>query len=241
MATKNQNQRLDVLEQQVSELMASQTTMLQGQVQVEARMESKLKSIGEMLRSQILSSIKDQEAGITGRCKDSSLESPKSHAATRSTSRSGGVHRTRNNYGVLSPVPTIRLQSEHQAQVATKTLKLNFPRFNGKNPRHWLRKCTRYVAYNSMSDYDKISLVAMNLDGAADHWFVDYIDGKQNLTWNEFTKLIMERFMNLTGGSLVAQFHKLRQITSIQAYITEFEEIKALMKEHNHSLTEGIS
>lgn len=40
MAVKNQTQRIELLEQQVSELLAGQTAMLQGQVQVEVRLFS---------------------------------------------------------------------------------------------------------------------------------------------------------------------------------------------------------
>lgn len=78
MASKNQSQRIDALEQQVSELIAGQTAMLQGQVQGEARLESKLESIGEMLWSQILTALKDQQAGRSGKGKDS-LEHSISH------------------------------------------------------------------------------------------------------------------------------------------------------------------
>lgn len=50
-----------------------------------------------------------------------------------------------------------------------------------------------------MSDFDKLNLVAMNLEGMADNWFADYVEGKANLTWDEFTRLVLGRFLNPMG------------------------------------------
>lgn len=44
--------------------------------------------------------------------------------------------------------------------------------------------------------------------------------------------------MKSDGGSLVAQFHRLRQTTSVQAYMQEFQEIRILLREDNTTLTE---
>lgn len=126
---------------------------------------------------------------------------------------------------------------EHLGQLTSRTLKLDFPKFNGENLRLWLRKCSRYFAYNQMTDYDKISLVA-NLKGVVNHWFVDYIEKKENLQWTKFTKLVLDRFMNPTGESLVVQFNRSGQITFVQSYLQEFEEMRALMKENNKALAE---
>lgn len=177
--------------------------MLQGQVQVEARLESKLETIGEIQRAQMMSVLKDQQAGGSGKGNDPSEHSTPYIACCSSSSNGGGLTRDRNEAGILSPIPKTRVP-EHQNNAPGRTLKLEFPKFNDENPRLWLKKCFRYFAYNQMSDYDKLSLVAMNVDGMTDNWFVDYIEDKRNLTWEEFTHLGLERFFNPTGGSIVA-------------------------------------
>lgn len=55
-----------------------------------------------------------------------------------------------------------------------------------------------------MSDFDKLSLIAMNLESMTDNWFVNYVEDKSNLTRDEFTQLVLEKFLNPTRGSLVA-------------------------------------
>lgn len=49
---------------------------------------------------------------------------------------------------------------------------------------------------------------------------------------------MLNRFLKSNGGSLVSQFHRLRQNTTVQIYVQEFEEIGALMREENKALTE---
>lgn len=89
MAAKNQGQCFDALEQQVSEFMAGQIAMLQRQLQVDAWLESKLKSIGEMLRNQILTALKEQQAGISRKGKNF-IKHPISHIMYGSTSWNEG-------------------------------------------------------------------------------------------------------------------------------------------------------
>lgn len=168
MATKNQTQRIETLEQLMVEVLAGQSTMLQSHIQVEARLEAKLdaklEAFGETFHNQLMELFREQLSGIAlGKGKDP-IDSPAVHTAIGFSSSSGvGPNRDRNGH------PTGRL-------------KLEFPKFNGENPRLWLQKCLMYFDYNSMTDYDKLSLVAMNLEGPADQWFVDYVRDKGNLT-----------------------------------------------------------
>lgn len=60
MIAENQLRRIELLEQQVSMLRAEQAAF-------EARLESKLESFGSMLRSQLLTALKEPNAGIPGK------------------------------------------------------------------------------------------------------------------------------------------------------------------------------
>lgn len=176
MAAKNQGQRIDLLEQQMAEVIAGQSAMLHGQIQIEARLESKLKSIGEVLRNQLIATLKEHQTYTLSKGKEVS-EPSVPNSAIGSSSPVGN----KNESGFMSHVPINRTHEQNNTMVP-KTLRLEFPKFNGDNPRLWLRKCLRYFSYNSMSDYDKLSLVSMNLEGLADNWFIDYIEEKANLT-----------------------------------------------------------
>lgn len=160
-----------MLEQQMAEVLAGQLTILQGHIQTEARLESKLDSKFEsfgvqlhyQLSHQLVDLFKEQLSGIAmGKGKEPT-ETPILHTNVRSSSNSGiEPNRDRNEQGFLSPLPMNSMPDVHGHAVGK--LKLDFPKFNGENPRLWLRKCLRYFDYNTMSDYDKLSIVAMNLE-----------------------------------------------------------------------------
>lgn len=139
MAAKNQTQRIEMLEQQMAEVLAGQSTMLQGQIQLEARIESKmdlkLENFDELLRNQISNQLTnlfgEQFAGIAmGKGKEPT-ETPIVHTVFGSSSGSGtGPNKDRNDQGILSPAPMHRVANTHGH--AAGRLKLDFPKVTGK-------------------------------------------------------------------------------------------------------------
>lgn len=45
---------------------------------------------------------------------------------------------------------------------------------------------------------------------------MDYVEDKSNLTLDEFTQLVLERFLNPTEVSLVAQFNTLVRLLKLK-------------------------
>lgn len=82
MASKTQAQRIKVLKQQITELLA-------GQMQTEARIDAKFDSLGKMLRTRIASAFKEHQGRTTGKGKDLA-DSPSSHTVIGSSSSNGG-------------------------------------------------------------------------------------------------------------------------------------------------------
>jgi len=62
----------------------------------------------------------------------------------------------------------------------------NFPKFSGDNPRNWLRKCQKYFAFNTLSDPQKILTAGLHMEGKDYHWFLEYIEGQNDLSWVGF-------------------------------------------------------
>lgn len=60
---------------------------------------------------------------------------------------------------------------------------MEFPRFNGKSPREWFRRCHRNFMLNPMSDVEKILLASMHPEGKAEYWYMDTIEGKEYMEW----------------------------------------------------------
>lgn len=88
--------------------------------------------------------LKEKQGGASGKGKNPSSETSTPPVACGSSSNSGvGLNRDKNECDILSSIPIGHVH-EPQGNSHNRTLKLDFPKFNGENPRLWLRKCVRY-------------------------------------------------------------------------------------------------
>lgn len=76
----------------------------------------------------------------------------------------------------------------------SRSIRVDFPRFNGDDPRGWLRRCQRYFMFNPMTDLEKVMLASMHLDGKAEYWYMDYVEWREFMGWNVFANMLLERF-----------------------------------------------
>ncbi|XP_026458493.1 uncharacterized protein LOC113359009 [Papaver somniferum] len=78
-----------------------------------------------------------------------------------------------------------------------KTPKIDFPKFNGDNPRRWVCKCERFIYLKSVAANQQTEVAAMYLEGKADSWFQDFHTGKPYISWSDFSSALCERFEDL--------------------------------------------
>ncbi|XP_026450846.1 uncharacterized protein LOC113350969 [Papaver somniferum] len=95
--------------------------------------------------------------------------------------------------------------SRHQ-----RTPKVDFPRFDGKNPRGWVQKSERYFHIHNTNENQKRELE----------------DG------------VCARFENPMDDNFIGSFNKLCQVTTVEEYFEQFESLKALMLSSNPHLNE---
>lgn len=119
-----------------------------------------------------------------------------------------------------------------------KVPKFEFPRFNGEHPRNWIRKCQKYFHLNPMNEEDMVLTAAMHMEGQADSWYLDYLEKQPRVTWDKFCDLVIARFTDVFGGSVVGEFKKLKQDKSVHEYVLQFEELKGLIGDKHQFLTE---
>ncbi|KAL3624153.1 hypothetical protein CASFOL_032969 [Castilleja foliolosa] len=106
--------------------------------------------------------------------------------------------------------------------------RVDFPKFDGGDARSWIRKCQRYFLLNPMVDENKVMLAGMNLEGSAEYWFMDHIEGK-DINWNRFVELFLNRFVSLRNEDVIGEFNKLKQTTTVEKYIEKFAELRSYM------------
>jgi len=64
--------------------------------------------------------------------------------------------------------------------------KVQFPVFDGTDPRGWVKKCTQYFSLCRIIGEQKVDLTALHLKGPVKVWFNSYILGRSNVIWEEF-------------------------------------------------------
>ncbi|ERN03578.1 hypothetical protein AMTR_s00042p00119240 [Amborella trichopoda] len=53
----------------------------------------------------------------------------------------------------------------HTGGIQTRTMKLNFPKFDGKNPSEWLFKAKQYFSYHQVSHEQWLTITSFNVEG----------------------------------------------------------------------------
>ncbi|XP_021768532.1 uncharacterized protein LOC110732838 [Chenopodium quinoa] len=128
---------------------------------------------------------------------------------------------------------------------STRTLgmnpKLEFPKFNGVNPRIWVKKCCKYFNLCKIADDQKVDLASLNMTDKAEHWVMNYVSIRRSVAvdWNDFVVDLYARFRDNSALDVVEQFNRLQQLGSIEDYIDEFEKLRSVMLMNNHILPDA--
>jgi hypothetical protein len=72
--------------------------------------------------------------------------------------------------------------------------KMNFPKFDSKNPRMWICNCNDYFEMYDVAPRRWIKVSTMHLSGAAARWFLAVEQQVLTMSWPQFTTLVLERF-----------------------------------------------
>jgi hypothetical protein len=102
---------------------------------------------------------------------------------------------------------------------------MDFPKFNGENPKFWQARSEDYFA---MFDTDPdlwIAVAAMQFVGDAAQWMSSVQHKFVRASWQEFCVAVMHRFGQNQHQSLVRKLYRLRQTTSVAAYISAFSAL----------------
>ena len=128
--------------------------------------------------------------------------------------------------------------SSHSDRASFKFLpKLEFPNFDGTNPRNWVRKCSRYFSLCKIPESQRVDVASIHLVGRAETWFASYIAVTKQVDWSDFIVDVCSCFKEELGSKVVEDFHKLHQWGSVDEYLEKFEGLKSLMLQKNTSVS----
>ncbi|KAK2992562.1 hypothetical protein RJ640_022755 [Escallonia rubra] len=110
-----------------------------------------------------------------------------------------------------------------------KLPKLEFSKFFGEDSYGWVRKAERYFEFHPMDETHKVNFASAHFEGQAEHWFGTYIKAKGRVQWKEFVNDVNSRFARLFKESVIGEFHKLKQLGTVEQYYNEFEAIRSVL------------
>lgn len=96
---------------------------------------------------------------------------------------------------------------------------LNFPQFDGSNPRLWIKSAETYFDVFTIDPFLWVKIARMNFTGSAALWLHTLPGSTDSMTWSEFTTAICYRFEKDEHNQLLRTFFHIRQTSLVSEYI----------------------
>ncbi|KAK2974245.1 hypothetical protein RJ640_016731 [Escallonia rubra] len=131
------------------------------------------------------------------------------------------------NFSSVIPVSSLpRIENS-----VPKPCKLSFPRFNGDNPRGWVRKCEQYFEFCPLHEDFKVAYASVHFEDQVEYWYATYIKPLGKVNWDRFVKDLCARFLDVSRDSVIGEFNQLKQVATVGEYYNYFEELRAQVVE----------
>jgi hypothetical protein len=106
-----------------------------------------------------------------------------------------------------------------------KSVKLDFPRFDGQNVLNWIFKAEQFFDYHNTPDADRLVISSVHLDQDVVPWFQMIQRSNPFRSWQEFTRALELDFGPSAYDCPRATLLKLAQTTSVTEYYREFNAL----------------
>lgn len=128
------------------------------------------------------------------------------------------------------PPPSPGLNNHHHPNFNPNP-KLEFPRFDGTDPKGWIIRAEQYFDFITVEEFKRIKLAGMHFEGKAGVWFRYYQSsrGSGNISWRSFVNDVLVRFENPENRDVLDLFNKLKQEGTVMEYEDKFEELRAMI------------
>jgi hypothetical protein len=113
-------------------------------------------------------------------------------------------------------------------QYTPRTLKLDFPRFNGaEDPTSWICRAEQFFRFHEMPIEDHVALASFHLKGETQLWYQLLQQESESLNWPTFKAGLLARYGPTQFFDHFGELTKLQQIGTVKDYHTKFEQLLA--------------
>ena len=138
----------------------------------------------------------------------------------------GSGHRDRRYYHPYPPL--------------TPFPEVEFHKFDGSNPRLWVKRCeTNFDVYQTDPGV-WVRLASMRLTGSTALWFQTIHDPVNTMTWDSFVSAVCNRFDKHEHNHLLRHFFHIKQTTTITEYVEQFSDIVHHLLAHDKSFPPSV-
>lgn len=102
---------------------------------------------------------------------------------------------------------------------------MDFPRFNGENPKLWQTRCEDYFVMFDTDPALHFSVAVMHFKGPAARWLQAVQNKLNSVLWGEFSAMVLQRFGRNQHQYLIRYLYCLVQTGSVDDYIEQFAEL----------------
>jgi hypothetical protein len=112
--------------------------------------------------------------------------------------------------------------------------KIDFSCFFGENPLGWIRQVNKYFALSQVPDECKVDLAQTYISGRANNRLRSTKVLQQPVPWEQFCRLLCDRFAEGSIYDILERFHGVKQYTlSVSAYTNKFEDIMVVVEDEH--------
>jgi hypothetical protein len=109
--------------------------------------------------------------------------------------------------------------------IQVRSIKVEFPKFEGENVSGWLFKANQFFSYNNTAPENRIFMASFYMEGEALVWFQDALDSGVFSSWEAFVKAIQIRFGPNSYDDPMEAITRLRQTSTVSLYKSQFEVV----------------
>lgn len=131
-------------------------------------------------------------------------------------------------------------EREHHHEGRLATPKMDFPRFDGENPKVWEQECEMYFEIYQVQDSFRTRYAALNFRGTAALWLPNVQAQRRIEDWGEMCRLVHANFGKNRYIKYRRQMRGLKQTCTVTDYCEKFEILRNQLLLYNPALDEAF-
>ncbi|XP_072151238.1 uncharacterized protein [Setaria viridis] len=118
-----------------------------------------------------------------------------------------------------------------------KLPKLQFPVFEGDNPKLWLSRCEDYFEMYRVDPkiWVKVAVMQFEVSSAAARWALSVDRQLKRVPWTEFSVMLIDRFGRDQQELLIRPLFHIKQTGTVAEYVAKFTELIDQLIAYGHS------